>query len=220
MVAMRSKRELTDFLESGPDRELRLLTEVDCSGDVTQRELSRRVGIALGLTNVLLRSLAEKGYVRITQAGWKRWLYTLTPAGFSRKLRLTVAYIHRFLGHYQKVRQMVRDELAPLGLNEESRIAIYGTGEFAELVYLALKELGIDEVDVFSPRLPVGSKFLGIAVQEAGSLRPERYDRIVVAQLVDSDSTWVELGGLREAPEKLVTLFPAYIKVKRTADVL
>ena len=59
--------------------ELRLLSQVEDSPEVTQRELSQRVGIALGLTNVLLRNLVQKGYIRATQANWKRWIYTLTP---------------------------------------------------------------------------------------------------------------------------------------------
>jgi len=169
--------------------------------------MSQRLGIALGLTNVLLRNLAEKGYIRVTQAGWKRWVYALTPAGFSRKVHLTVAYIHRFLDHYQTVRQTLREELEPLALNEESRIAIYGTGQFAELVYLGLRERGIEEVDVFGPKSLNGLKFLGMSVQDVKVLQPEQYDRVIVAQLYDSNSDLMELQGLGVAPDKLVRFF-------------
>ena len=60
------------------------------------------------------------------------------------------------------MRQTLRGQLEPLGLNEESRVAICGTGEFAELVYLGLKELGIDEIDVFASESPGGRRFLGL----------------------------------------------------------
>ena len=204
---MRSDHEQTEVTESSNYREWRLLSEVQSTPDATQRDLSRRLGIALGLTNVLLRNLAQKGYIRVTQAAWKRWLYALTPAGFSRKIQLTVAYIQRVLDHYQTVRQTLRSELEMLGLNEESRVAIYGTGEFAELVYLGLKEIRIEEIDVFGTAGMDGDKFLGMPVRDCAILRTAEYDRVVVALLDDTHSTYQELRNLGVAPEKLVTFF-------------
>jgi len=194
-------------MEGASYRELRLLSEVERRPEASQRELGRRLGIALGMTNLLLHNLAQKGYVRITRAGWRRWLYALTPAGFSRKIHLTVAYVHRFLDHYQKVRQTLREELELLPLNAESRVAIYGTGELAELVYLSLKELGIDEIDIFAPGSLAGTRFLGMPVREVATFQPEQYDRMVVAFLDKVDGGSAELLALGVAPEKLVTFF-------------
>ena len=184
-----------------------MLTEVEGTPEITQRELSRKAGMALGLTNVLLHNLAKKGYVRITQAGWKRWLYNLTPEGFAQKVRLTVAYTRRVLDHYLKVRQTLRAQLAPLALNDESRVAIYGTGEFAELVYLGLKELGIEEIEIFDRRGSADQRFLGMLVQDVTTLRPEGYDRILVALLGEPETPLAELQGLGASSRKLVTFF-------------
>ena len=87
---MRSQNERRNLLQPSNYRELQLLSEIETDPEVTQRQLSTRMGIALGLTNVLLRNLAQKGYVRATQAGWKRWIYALTPDGFSHKFRSIV----------------------------------------------------------------------------------------------------------------------------------
>ncbi len=204
---MRSRNEHKDSLDGASYRELHLLSEVQNRPETSQRDLARRLGIALGMTNLLLHNLAQKGYVRITRAGWRRWLYALTPRGLSRKIHLTVAYIQRFLDHYQKARQTLRGELELVSLNAESRVAIYGTGEFAELVYLGLKELGIDEIDVFAPGNPDGSRFLGMPVREVTAFQKEQYDRVVVAYLGDAEARSGELLGLGVPPEKLVTFF-------------
>ena len=204
---MRSQREHDFVEEAASDRELRLLSEVYRGSEVTQRDLSRRVGVALGLTNLLLRNLAQKGYVRVTRASWRRWLYTLTPEGFSRKIQLTVAYIHRSLNHYQRVRQTLREELEPQALNEESRVAIYGTGEFAELVYLGLKEIGIEEISIFDQGSSEKVKFLGMPVQDISKIRPEEYDRIVVGLLGDAEESSMELRERGVTSEKLITFF-------------
>jgi hypothetical protein len=139
----------------------------------------------------------------------------MTPAGFSRKVQLTLSYIDRFLSHYQRIRQELREELEPLELNPESRVAIYGpiledgNREFAELVYLGLKELGIEEVDVFAPDVPQGVRFLGIPVRDLKVLHPAEYDRVVVVFLNDTDVGSVELRHRGVPAEKLVTLFSA-----------
>ena len=204
---MRSYGEQQDSTEISSNRELRLLSEVEVDPEVTQRALSKRMGIALGLTNLIMRNLVQKGYVRATATSWKRWLYTLTPDGLSRKVGLTVGYISRFLDHYHNVRQTLREELSPLALNEESSVAIFGTGEFAELVFLGLREIGIEEIDIFASEGAGGGKFLGMPVRDAATLRPEQYDRVVIGDLADWEPMVLELQKLGVAPDHMVTFF-------------
>ena len=204
---MRSVDEHSYIVDGPTDRELRFLNAVNRDPHVSQRELSRQLGIALGMTNILLHNLAQKGYVRMTKAGWQRWLYALTPEGFLRKVQLTLSYIDRFLGHYQKVRQTLREELAVQSLHAESKVAIYGTGEFAELVFLGLKELGVDEVNFFDDEGLPGSKFLGMPVQAISSFRPDQYERVVIAQVGDVGKPLLALFKIGAEPEQCVTFF-------------
>jgi DNA-binding transcriptional regulator LsrR (DeoR family) len=47
-------------------RDLQLLNDVEQNAAVTQRSLARKLGVALGLTNLYLKRLARKGYIKIT----------------------------------------------------------------------------------------------------------------------------------------------------------
>ena len=203
----RNEQQYPGIDSSAPERELLLLSAIEENPQVAQRQLSQRIGIALGLTNVMVRNLAQKGYVRVTQTSPKRWFYSLTPKGFSYKIRLTVAYIHRVLDHYQNVRQTLREELEPLALNQESSVALYGTGEFAELVYLGLREVGIEEIDIFGPTSVAGQRFLGLAVRDISTLESSRYDRIVIAILSGPDQAQAGLEHWGAEESKLVTFF-------------
>ena len=204
---MRSKPEHNDSIEPPNYRELRILTEIEADPEINQRQLSLRLGIALGLTNVLMRNLAQKGYVRATKANWRRWIYALTPDGFSHKMRLTVAYVNRVLHHYQKVRQTLREQLKPLALHSESRIAICGTGELAELVYLGLKELEIEEIIIFGPPKAAGQKFLGLPVHNIVELRPEDYDKVVIAELGVVEPTGRQTPFNGSDADRFITFF-------------
>lgn len=188
-------------------RDLRLMSEVNGAPEVNQRQLSLNLGIALGLTNVLLKNLVQKGYVRVSNASWKRRIYNLTPEGLAHKLRLTTGYISRVLDHYQNVRQTLREQMEGLDVNEESRIAVCGTNEFAELVYLGLKEIGIGEITFCSNGKAVGEWFLGVPVEDVMKIKFEDYDKLVIAELHGSEALNQVLSDLGVPKQKVVTFF-------------
>lgn len=195
------------MIESEDYRELQMLAELEIDPSINQRQLSARLGIALGLTNILLRNLSKKGYVRASRADWRRWLYALTPSGFSHKMKLTVSYITRVLKHYQNIRQLLRDELALLALHSESRVAICGTGEYAELIYLGLKEIEIDEIEIFDIRNQPEHRFLGLIVQDISAIDINSYDRVMVADLGRAESFRGYLPPSGSDEKKIVTFF-------------
>ena len=202
---MRSRIEL---LDSSHYKELQVIAEVEASPVISQRQISQRLGIALGLTNALVRNLVKKGYIRSQQASWKRWVYALTPEGLCHKLRITLVYVHQFLDHYQNVRNILRKQLEPLALHEESRVAIYGTSEFAELVYLGLKEIGIYEIDVFAESPEFSDRFLGMPVLDINEILLHKYDRIMMAGVGDSVSlNLVQMCGQSDTSNKMVFFF-------------
>ena len=47
-------------------RELNLLQELEKNPIISQRELSNKFGIALGLTNACLKRMVRRGWIRIT----------------------------------------------------------------------------------------------------------------------------------------------------------
>ncbi|MFL6646678.1 MAG: winged helix-turn-helix transcriptional regulator, partial [Sulfurifustaceae bacterium] len=74
-------------------RLLELLDVVGQKSDVSQRHLARHLGVALGLANSYLRRCVRKGWIKISTAPANRYLYYLTPKGFSEKSRLTAKYL-------------------------------------------------------------------------------------------------------------------------------
>jgi DNA-binding MarR family transcriptional regulator len=122
-------------------RDLLLLTEVERDGAVTQRSLASKLGVALGLTNLYLKRLARKGYIKITTIPSHRVRYLLTPQGFAEKSRLTYLYMEYSLSHYRDMRARLREALSHAAKNGTKRVVIYGTGELAEMAYLSLREM-------------------------------------------------------------------------------
>src|SRR5215216_6483362 len=139
-------------------RDLQLLEALEQESTITQRTLSGRLGIALGLTNLYVKRLIRKGHVKCVTVSPNRLVYSLTPKGVSRKARLTYEFMKYSLDFYRDARQHLRRRLAR-AVAQQSRVAIYGTGDAAELVFLLLRDMGLDLVAVFGPQS--NGRFLG-----------------------------------------------------------
>jgi len=162
-------------------RTLILLTELERDGAVTQRSLAMKLGVALGLTNLYLKRLARKGYVKATTIPSHRIRYLLTPQGFAEKSRLTYLYMQYSLSHYRDMRARLRDVLSRLTVVGGRRIVIFGTSEFAEMAYLSLREMDMELVGFVSDGV-VGT-FLSYPVSHPSVLKDWEFDAVVLADL-------------------------------------
>ncbi|MBW2638336.1 MAG: winged helix-turn-helix transcriptional regulator [Deltaproteobacteria bacterium] len=73
-------------------KELGILHEVSTSEHVSQRYLSKKLGMTSGLVNLYIKRLARKGYIKITGMNRRRLKYFLTPSGIAQKTRLTYEF--------------------------------------------------------------------------------------------------------------------------------
>lgn len=110
-------------------RDLLLLSEVERDAGVTQRALSTTLGVALGLTNLYLKRLARKGYVKIATLPRNRIQYLLTPQGLIEKSRLTYLYMQHSLAYYRETREQIKKMMSRFGGSHGKRVVIYGTTE-------------------------------------------------------------------------------------------
>jgi len=75
------------------------------------------------------------------------------------------------------------------------------------LVYLGLRELGIEEIDIYDKDAIEGSRFLGMPVHDLKSIRPDSHDQIVVATTGDTKVTLAEIQDIGVSLQKVVTFF-------------
>ena len=167
-------------------RELEMLQAVAENARITQRSLSTRLGIALGLTNIYLRRLTRKGYIKCVGVQSNRLSYLITPKGIAEKARLTYQFMDYSLHLYREVRRHLTETLRTVLSSDRRRVAIYGTGEAAELAYLSLKEFGLEPVMVLDGR--EGGEFLGMRVQCLDATSAQHFDHLIVATLGDPES--------------------------------
>jgi DNA-binding MarR family transcriptional regulator len=192
-------------MDSQTKRELELLTEIAQGQGVTQRALAKKLGIALGLTNLYIKRLARKGYIKIINVKRSRLKYLLTPRGFGEKARLAYQFMEYSLSYYTKLRETFRQRLLPLGRSEGRRVLLYGSGEVAEIAALVLWELDLTLEHVVDDDRS-GTTFLGHKVRTCGEIPELSFDWIVLAVLHGSPDIESRLRALQIPEEKIVPL--------------
>ena len=87
------------------------LRQLAQDGTLSQRELSRKMGISLGRTNYLVNALLKKGYIkakRFKNAKNKiAYAYIVTPKGIKMKAVQTYDFLHRKLEEYERLKQEI-----------------------------------------------------------------------------------------------------------------
>jgi len=144
-------------------RSLLLLSEITGQEPLSQRELSRRLGIAVGLVNSYLKNLIAKGYVRVKNFPSNRYAYLLTPQGLAEKSRLAYQHLSYFTSLYTVARQDYLDLFRRLEGAGVREVAFCGVDEVAEVAYLSLQETGLKLVAVMDDA-HAGEVFFGVPV--------------------------------------------------------
>ncbi|MBI5848261.1 MAG: MarR family EPS-associated transcriptional regulator [Nitrospirae bacterium] len=105
---------------------LRMLTS---DGTLSQRDLSRKMGISLGKVNYIVNELLEKGYIKAERFKNSKnkmaYMYILTPHGVAEKFRQTQAFIRRKTEEYERLGteiESLRSEHADLRSKEKSAV--------------------------------------------------------------------------------------------------
>ncbi len=185
-------------------RDLLLLSEVERDAGVTQRSLSTKLGVALGLTNLYLKRLARKGYIKLTTIPRNRIQYLLTPQGLAEKSRLTYLYMQYSLSYYRSMRERSKEMMSSFGGPYGQRVVIYGTTELAELAYLSLREMNIDCVG-FIDEKPRGS-FLSYPVSTPEQVSRWQFDRVLITDLEHAAVREKQLARAGVPREKMLSL--------------
>jgi DNA-binding MarR family transcriptional regulator len=165
---------------------LRLMGEIDRVDNHSQRELSKRLNISLGLVNTFLKRLVNKGYFKAKTMPRNRVKYFLTPEGLARKSRLTAEYLQYSVNFYKDIKYLILNKYSEMENKSVSSILFCGAGEVAELAYLYLQLTGIRLAGIIDEKQE-GKSFFGFKITDFERLRQSDWDMILLTRLEDAD---------------------------------
>jgi len=93
------------------DIHFKLLDILEKNPELSQRLLSRELGISLGSINYCIRALIEKGQVKThnfkNNSNKIGYLYLLTPQGISEKIKMTKDFLKKRINEYEELQSEI-----------------------------------------------------------------------------------------------------------------
>jgi len=173
-------------------RSLQILDELANNDALTQRDLSKRLGIALGLVNSYIKNLIAKGYITVKGIPPKRYAYYLTPTGFAEKTRLTYHLLQDYTRIYREAKNNLKKLFKELHDDGVKKVVFAGIDEVAEIAYITLQETNLELCGVVDGE-KAGEYFFGRKIIPFDGVNNLEHDCIVVTSYLKKDAIYKEL---------------------------
>jgi DNA-binding MarR family transcriptional regulator len=184
---------------------LRLMGEVDQDGHSTQRELSSRLDLSLGLVNTFLKRLVNKGYFKVKTMPRNRVKYFLTPKGLARKSKLTVEYLRYSVNFYKGIKKLLLNKYQDMEKSKVTSLLFYGASEVAELAYLYLQLTSIQLTGIIDDTRD-GQDFFGYRIGGLERIHQPGWDMVLLTRLEDTEKDMKSLLEIGVEPERITTI--------------
>ena len=96
---------------SNQQSKYQLLKSLEQDANLTQRQLSKELGISLGKVNYCLQNLIQKGFIKINNFKNSKhkiqYSYLLTPKGIEAKTKLTFDFLKAKTKEYEALKKEV-----------------------------------------------------------------------------------------------------------------
>jgi DNA-binding MarR family transcriptional regulator len=191
-------------------KSLQILNELSVNYSLTQRDLSGRLDIALGLVNSYLKNLISKGFITVKSIPPRRYAYFLTPKGFAEKTRLSYEMLRDYTRIYREARSGFKDLFSELRNDGIKHVTFAGADEVAEIAYITLHEMDLELAGVLDDEL-AGKKFFGRDIKKICEITAMNSDCVVVTSYLKREKIYIDLLGNKTPKENIKSIFSVSI---------
>jgi EPS-associated MarR family transcriptional regulator len=90
-----------------------IFRDISKNPSISQRELALNNRISLGKVNYAIKSLVEKGYIKVQNfsrsKNKRKYMYVLTPSGMYEKAKLTTVFLKWKMEEYERIKREIEE---------------------------------------------------------------------------------------------------------------
>jgi DNA-binding MarR family transcriptional regulator len=172
---------------------LSVLNVVEKNSHVTQRDVAKDIGIALGLTNTYLKRCIKKGLIKVQQVPANRYAYYLTPRGFSEKSRLTAEYLSQGFQYFRVAKIQLVEILGTCEDRGWKNVAFHGLTDITEIAVLCSSNYKVRIVGIIDASTSL-KEYSGIPIFESID-ELKIVEAIIITDLGDPQTSLKYLSG-------------------------
>ena len=111
---------------------------------ISQRDLSKAINMSLGMTNVLIKRLSQKGFILIQKASPRNVTYVLTPDGMNELAHRTYRYLKRTIKRVVEYKEAIVDIAKSAKKRGFARIGLLGESDLEFIIEYAAGIAGLE----------------------------------------------------------------------------
>jgi predicted transcriptional regulator len=163
--------------------EFNILNHVESDSQLNNRMAAHKLGVSVKLAHQILKRMVQKGLLHVSKVNARRYDYFLTPKGISEKTRLTVSFLDFSMHFYRDARRRSGRLCRDLIANNVQSVSFLGSGDLAEIVYLGVRETGLQLNAVFADDR---KEFMGVPVQATTKIPGNTLEHPMIVCLYDA----------------------------------
>ncbi|WP_264229511.1 winged helix-turn-helix transcriptional regulator [Acholeplasma laidlawii] len=200
------------FFKSTPlYKEYLLLEAVENKSNITQRELSRILDVAVSMINEYLDKEEKNGYITKIYKSSKDVQYIITDSGKERVKLLNIQYLKSALSIHNQARKEITLFLHRVIKNGFKNIILYGAGDVTEIILQTLefdRNLDLCIVGIIDDaQNKIGSKMFDIEIKDLSSIRNIEHDGILISTYLHQKTIEDKLNKIKYDESKIIRLF-------------
>lgn len=122
------------------DNEYTIMSEIMDNENVSQRELSRKLGVSVSTVNALMNKMIKEGLIKMTQVSQKQVFYMLTPIGMMEKAKKTVKYLKIHYRAIFETKEKIKETFKELANDHDVIFVLKSDDEMGEMIGIAIDE--------------------------------------------------------------------------------
>ncbi len=130
-----------EYLNQLKDSEYKIIEVLNNNHHVTQRDIAQKTGLSLGLTNIMVKRLIKKGFVKIKNMNKRKILYHLTPKAMIEKTQRMYNYFERTMRDVVTIKEKIQQAILEKWNGQYSEIVIVGKDEISEIARWAVENM-------------------------------------------------------------------------------
>lgn len=147
-LCQNSKSERSIMNTKIKPHEYALLDEIAQDSLVTQANLSKRLGIAVGSVNWYIKRLIVRGWIKVSHLDRTRLQYDLTPEGMKVFTQRAMNYARDSLKVYGNYREQARSLVTELKQKGVKNVYLNGDDQTMDILRLTCIEAGLKISDL------------------------------------------------------------------------
>ena len=192
-------------------KEFMILDLIEKDANITQRVMSKELGVAVSMINAFIDSYEDKGYIRRNYISTKTVEYFITKKGIERKKLLNIWYLKSTHAVYNSAKDNIITFLNQVIEKGYKKLLLYGAGEVAEIMLQTIQNdpsIPIEIVAVIDDEeAKIGNKIINKLIISRNDISTFEHDAVLVASYTHHEAIHKKLLKLNYDKNKILNFF-------------